>query len=191
VALVFLLAGSRVAADDGSFTITLDAATSQVTFELGAVFHTVHGRGPVEETVLTYAPAAGTLNGIIRMPATGLTTDNQRRDRKMHGQVLKSAEHPWIIMKLQRADGFLNPESGGALQIEAELVLLGQGHPVSFPVEISIIDPDSGRVRAAGAFSVPYVAWGLEDPSAVFLRVDKEVRVTFSADGTLAPASSP
>jgi hypothetical protein len=35
------------------------------------------------------------------------------------------------------------------------------------------------------------VAWGLTDPSAVFLRVDKEVRVTFSAAGTLAPVSDP
>jgi len=189
--LLALLAGPRGNAAEPSYRITLDAAASQVTFELGAVFHTVHGHSQVEKSILSYEPHDGTLTGTITVAAAGLTTDNTRRDRKMHEQVLKSAAHPSIVMTLRRADGTLDPENGGYLQIEADLVLLGQPHPISFPVEIRVTDPEHGTVRAEGSFSVPYVAWGLTDPSAVFLRVDKEVRVTFSAAGTLTPVADP
>jgi len=141
--------------------------------------------------VLTYQPASGNLQGSIVVSARGLTTDNKRRDAKMHEKVLKSSPHPLITLNILRADGVLDPETGGALQLEAELILLGQAHPLSFPVEISVSDMENGVLLATGAFMVPYVAWGLEDPSAVFLRVDKEVRVSFSAAGTLIPVPAP
>jgi hypothetical protein len=189
--LAVLLPGGGSQADEATFQITRESVATQVTFELGAVFHTVHGRGQVKEAHLTHTLATGELAGAIELPAATLTTDNRRRDSKMHQQVLKSTEYPLIRMILRRADGILNPATGGALQIEADLVLLGRPHPVSFPAEITILDVETGRLRATGAFSVPYVAWGLEDPSSIFLRVDKEVRVTFSAVGILALAPTP
>jgi hypothetical protein len=190
-AIVLMGSGSASLAKPGTLRITLTAEKTQLTFELGAVFHTVHGKGLIDDAVLTYSADTGELIGSIGLAAAGVTTENQRRDHKMHQQVLKSAEHPRIALILRRADGDLNTTTGGALQIEADLELLGEPHPLSFPVEITILDPESGSFRASGAFSVPYVAWGLEDPSSVFLRVDQEVQVTFSTGGILGPETSP
>jgi hypothetical protein len=40
-------------------------------------------------------------------------------------------------------------------------------------------------LRASGTLRVPYVEWGLEDPSNLFLRVAKQVEVRLEAQGAL------
>jgi hypothetical protein len=50
------------------------------------------------------------------------------------------------------------------------------------------LKPDDGgaakRLDATGSFSVPYVEWGMKNPSKPFLRVGKAVEVSVDAKGT-------
>ena len=50
---------------------------------------------------------------------------------------------------------------------------------------------DGETVRATGKLVVPYVAWGMHDPSVFVLRVAKVVEVSFTAVGALAAAAPP
>ncbi len=174
-----------------TYEITLDPDRTEVTFSLGAVFHTVQGHGIPLATTLEFVPGQGLLTGAVILPAAGLTTGNQRRDQRMQGHVLQSETHGEIILTLERAEGPFDPETGGDLQVEGSLQLLGTSHPVSFPLEITILLDQEGQFRAKGAFMVPYVMWGLKDPGMVFLRVDKEVRVSFSAAGSILAVPPP
>ena len=174
-----------------TYKIALDPDRTEVTFSLGALFHTVQGHGTPLATTLEFVPGEDLLTGAVILPAAGLTTDNQRRDRRMQGHVLQSEAHGDIILTLERAYGPFDPETGGDLQVEGSLQLLGASHPVSFPLEITILLDEEGQFRAKGAFMVPYVLWGLKDPSMVFLRVDKEVRVSFSAAGSISAIPPP
>ena len=45
---------------------------------------------------------------------------------------------------------------------------------------------DGTQVRGTGTMIVPYLDWGLKDPSFFLLRVEKEVRVTIHAVGRLS-----
>jgi hypothetical protein len=60
--------------------------------------------------------------------------------------------------------------------------IIGVEHPMTVPVEVSIADK-----TARASFTVPYVEWGLEDPSTFVLRVGKEVPVTVTARITVIP----
>jgi hypothetical protein len=60
--------------------------------------------------------------------------------------------------------------------------ILGQAHEITIPLKIQIVDD---RFTATGDFEVPYVTWGLTDPSTFVLRVAKVVTVSTSAEGTI------
>jgi hypothetical protein len=41
------------------------------------------------------------------------------------------------------------------------------------------------QIHAVGSFTVPYVQWGLKDPSTFMIKVEKEVHVDLDLTGTL------
>jgi hypothetical protein len=46
---------------------------------------------------------------------------------------------------------------------------------------------ENDHVTARGSLTIPYVEWGLDDPSFLLLRVSKTVDVTLEVAGTLRP----
>jgi hypothetical protein len=44
---------------------------------------------------------------------------------------------------------------------------------------------DGNACHVEGSFALPYVAWGLKDPSTLILRVNKEVQIDLSLEGKL------
>jgi hypothetical protein len=48
---------------------------------------------------------------------------------------------------------------------------------------------EGSSLTAKGMFVVPYVKWGLKDPSIFILKVAKDVQIDMTLAGTLAPAS--
>ncbi|MDE3166359.1 MAG: YceI family protein, partial [Acidobacteriota bacterium] len=53
--------------------------------------------------------------------------------------------------------------------------LHGQDHELTVPVAV---DADGDGYRAVAKFSVPYIKWGLKNPSTLFLRVSDTVEIT-------------
>jgi hypothetical protein len=58
----------------------------------------------------------------------------------------------------------------------------GDEHPLTVSAEVLT---EGERVEATASFEVPYVAWGLRDPSVFLLRVAKSVTVTVELAGTV------
>jgi hypothetical protein len=48
---------------------------------------------------------------------------------------------------------------------------------------------DGGALNAKTHFIVPYVQWGLKDPSVFILKVAKEVDIDLTLTGKLTPVS--
>jgi hypothetical protein len=48
---------------------------------------------------------------------------------------------------------------------------------------------DGTSLTAKGHFTVPYVQWGLKDPSVFILKVAKEVGIDLTLVGSLSPAN--
>lgn len=165
-------------------TLKLDPAATQVTFTLDSPLHLVEGSFHLREGEVRFDPRTGAAAGRIVVDARTGATGNGSRDRKMHGEVLESARFPEIVFVPDRFEGTL-PESGaGQVKLHGTLSLHGSGHPLTLPATIR---RENGRLHADLALAVPFIAWGLKDPSLPFLKVDREVAVKIAARGTLAP----
>jgi len=176
--LIFCAAGAKAQ----EIEVKIDPAQTQIHFTLGATMHTVHGTFKLKSGSMEVSAATGGADGAIVIDATSGDTDNASRDRKMHGDVLKSSQYPTIIFVPQKVEGHVSLDGPSQVQIQGTIQILGTQHAVTVPAETQI---DHGRLKAKLGFTVPYVEWGLKDPSTFILHVDKSVKVEVQAAGTV------
>jgi polyisoprenoid-binding protein YceI len=163
--------------------LTFDTDRSTVSFILGATMHKVHGRFQLESGEVSYDSATGEAMGEVVVDARSGNSDNEKRDRDMHRKVLESENHPTIVLRPRRIDGELPTSGEGRLTLIGSLDIHGDEHEIEIPLAV-VVDGDTIRVSAE--FDVPYVTWGLKDPSKFVLRVAKNVTVIVEAEGTMA-----
>lgn len=164
-------------------TLRLDPAASSLGFVLDATLHKVEGRLGPASGAIAFDPASGEAAGEVVIDLTAADTGNGRRDAKMHEKVLDTDRYPVATYRVSRLS-FRGPLQQGRndVQLRGELDLRGDSHPVEVLAEARL---DGDRVTATGFLDVPYVDWGLHDPSFFLLRVGKQVRVELSIEGTL------
>jgi len=168
--------------------VNFDPAATQVEFTLGATLHTVHGVFKLKSGQIHFDPATGKAGGVIVLDATSGNTGNSSRDQKMHGEILESAKFPEIAFSPARVTGPAADMLAGKpvqLQIAGVFHLHGQDHPMTIPVSVA---PASGqgqpnRLQASTKFDVPFIQWGLKNPSTFVLRVSDTVNIEI--DSTL------
>jgi polyisoprenoid-binding protein YceI len=182
VAVIAMAALGTAPAGASGLEIELDPARTQVRFSLGATLHTVHGSLRLVSGTLSVDPATGLADGEIVADASSAETGNHKRDQKMHADVLRSAAHPRIVLRPLRLAGELRPEGTSELTLVTELELVGARHELRLPLAVEV---SAGTFTTRAEFTVPYVSWGLGDPSTFVLRVAKEVVVVVEASGTL------
>lgn len=172
-----------VAAAAGTLTLHLDPAGSSASFTLDATLHTVHGElGPASGDI-AFDPDGSMAGGEVVIDLTGADTGNGRRDNKMHEKILETDRFPSSTLRVERIN-LPRPIHQGRneLQLMGELTLHGDAHEVSLP---AVAELDGDRVTATAWIDVPFVDWGLDDPSFFVLRVGKTVRVEIQASGRL------
>jgi hypothetical protein len=102
----------------------------------------------------------------------------------MHASVLETERYPIATFRPSRVVGALAPSGPSVLALEGLLGLHGSEHAVILSVKASL----AGEVVSAEtAFEVPYVAWGLRNPSLLFLRVAPVVEVSLRTEARLRP----
>jgi polyisoprenoid-binding protein YceI len=165
--------------------LALDPAGTRVLFELDAGLHTVRGTARMTQGEIVFDPDAGSATGRIHVDARSLQSGNGSRDRTMHSDVLESARFPDIVLIPDRLEGDLPAEGEGDVTLSGTLEIHGAGHPVRVPARVRVA---AGRLTGTARFTIPYVAWGMKDPSVFILRVKKEVAITLELSGLLTPA---
>ncbi len=162
--------------------VVLDPAKSKVTFTLEATAHDVEGVLALKSGEVAFEPDTGAASGDVVVQLAGGKTGNDRRDRKMHTEILETQKFPTATFHLRKVNGKLEPEGGSKLGLEGVLSFHGGEHPMTIPASVT---SHGGQVTATFDVTIPFVAWGLEDPSVFVLRVNKEVTVHVVAAGTL------
>lgn len=182
LALVLLapLFAREASSGTGEAIVTLDPAQTRIEFTLAGSLHTTHGTFQLKSGAIRADPATGKAGGELIVEADSGESGNSMRDSKMKNEILESRRYPEIIFIPEMAKGHrtaqgdFEAELSGLLRLhgaEHRLVVIAQGHLAG------------DELTATGHFVVPYVEWGLRDPSFLLFRVADKVEVEVTARG--------
>lgn len=163
-------------------TIQLDPSTTQIAFTLGDVLHTVHGTFKLKGGIVHFNPATGAAGGLVVVDTTSGDTGSKSRDSKMHKQILESTKYPEATFTPDKVSGHFHSEGASTLQVSGIFRLHGTDHPVtlSFPVQVN-----GNSVTMSTHMVIPYVRWGMKNPSTFILRVSDKLDLDINATGHL------
>jgi polyisoprenoid-binding protein YceI len=177
---VLLCASAAGAADKEGHqaTVTLQPANTSIRWTLSDPLHTVHGTFKLKQGVINFNLADGSADGLIEVDATSGESGNSGRDGRMHKDVLESDRYPLVSFRPTRVSGKVPSSSDGDVLVEGVIRIHGTDHPLQLNINLH---PEAGTMTAKTHFVVPYVAWGMKDPSTFILRVGKTVDVEIQA----------
>jgi polyisoprenoid-binding protein YceI len=168
-------------------TLSLDPEKTTVSFTLDASFHIVHGAFRLKSGAIRFDPSTGAASGAVVVDATSGQTGNKKRDRTMRRDVLLSERYPEVTFTPTRVAGNVLPQGESKVQVEGILRLQGRDHPITLPFRVQAM---GNELRATTEFAIPYVAWGLKNPSNFLLHVADKVELSIVATGKLATAAA-
>ena len=180
--IVLVAAFAAVSVHAQQRVLVLDPQASKVSFTLKATGHQVEGGLALKPGRLAFDPATGAASGEIAVDLASAQTGNKSRDKTMLEEVLETGRFPLAVFHAEKIRGNVPASGAGEVTLDGTLSFHGSDHKVSLPAKIDVRD---GRVRADTRIEIPYVEWGLHDPSLMMLRVAKVVSVNIRAEGTL------
>ena len=104
------------------------------------------------------------------------------RDNEMRESVLEAQQYPEIIFAPRHAIGKLEKDGQFQAKLDGVLTIHGARHEITTEVRGRLV---GNSLTAACHFSVPYVDWGMRDPSLFFLTVSKEVEIDIATEGRI------
>jgi polyisoprenoid-binding protein YceI len=174
--------GAQAQSEAPKVQVHLDPAATEIHWTLSGSTHTTHGTFRLKGGLLTFDPATGVASGELLVDLSTGESGNADRDVKMKNDVLESGKYPEAFFKPTKISG--NPKTGFTQTVAAEGIfnIHGADHPLALTIEVKL---EGNQATATTHFTVPYVSWGMKDPSVFLLRVAKSVDVDVVAHGTV------
>ena len=97
----------------------------------------------------------------------------------MQKEVLESQKYPEAIFVPDSVKGRLESEGESQLDVHGLFKIHGADHEMTLPFLVD--SGGGGHYTATCHFSIPYVEWGMKDPSNFLLKVDKKVDLEVKA----------
>jgi polyisoprenoid-binding protein YceI len=169
-------------------TLELDPANSQIEITLGATLHTVHGTFALKSGTIHFNPSTGSASGLVVVDAASGDTGNNGRDHKMHQEILESRRYPEITFTPSKMSGKVETQGDSDVQIDGVFRLHGTDHPMTIP---ALVQMKGNSLSARTHITVPYIAWGLKNPSTFVLHVSDQVNIDITTSGRVQSMQSP
>jgi polyisoprenoid-binding protein YceI len=173
LACAAILAASSIPAQET--VLQIDPAQTKVEFTLADVLHTVHGSFLLKRGNLRFDTVTGKASGELVVDAASGNSGSGARDRGMHKNVLESARYPEIVFRPNRVEGKVTPQGTSHVGLHGMFSIHGTEHEITLP---ALVEADGGQYAATITFAVPYVQWGMKNPSTLFLRVSDKVEIS-------------
>ena len=163
--------------------LDLDPAQTKVEYQVSSTLHTVHGTFQLKRGAIQFDPVTGQSSGEMIVDAASGASGTAARDRKMHKEVLESTRYPEIVFRPDRVDGKVAAEGASQVQFHGIFSIHGADHEMTVPVDVKA---GNGEYAAIVHFEVPYIKWGMKNPSTFVLRVSDTVEITVETTARMA-----
>ena len=110
-------------------------------------------------------------------------TGNDSRDKRMNKDILKVEQYATVSFEPKTYTGAIAPSGDSTIQVTGIFTLLGTPHEITIPILVHL---EGTTATAKAHFVVPYIQWGLKDPSFMFWKADKDVAIDLFLVGTIS-----
>jgi polyisoprenoid-binding protein YceI len=161
-------------------TLEVDPARTAVHFTLKTSLHTVHGTFRLRSGKVNFDPLTRKASGLLVVDASSGESGNSGRDAKMHREILESQTYPEITFAPVEVEGSPGMQGDSQVRVRGTFRLHGRDHEIVIPVDMRISGSD---LTLEANFSIPYISWGLKNPSTFILRASDTVQLSIHAAG--------
>ena len=164
-------------------TFVANPDASEVKMTLKTTREVVNGTFHIQSGSLQFDRSAAKISGSVVVLAGSGKTGNGLRDKKMNKDILEVEQHATVSFEPKSYAGTIASSGDSAIQVTGILTLLGTPHDITIPILVHL---EGTTATAKAHFVVPYIQWGLKDPSFLFWKADKDVAIDLFLTGRLS-----
>jgi polyisoprenoid-binding protein YceI len=158
-----------------------------VHYTVDTTLHTVHGTFNLKSGNVHLDPNSGKASGEIIVFATSGDSGNTSRDERMHKEILQTQQYPDAVFRPTQVEGKVSRTGASDVQLHGVILLHGQEHEMVSAVHADLA---ADHWTGTGKFDVPYIQWGIKDPSNWLLKVKPVVHVEVEMAGSANQTSA-
>jgi polyisoprenoid-binding protein YceI len=164
-------------------TFVANPDASEVKMTLKTTHEVVNGTFHIQSGSLEFDGSAATMSGSVVVLAGSGKTGNGSRDKKMNKDILEVEQHATVSFEPKSYAGAIAPSGDSTIQVTGIFTLLGTPHEITIPILVHL---EGTTATAKAHFVVPYIQWGLKDPSFLFWKADNDVAIDLFLTGQLS-----
>jgi polyisoprenoid-binding protein YceI len=164
-----------------TFTVTPDA--SEIKMTLNTAHEVVNGTFHIQSGSIEFDRGNPKMSGSVVVLAGSGKTGNDSRDKKMNKDILKVDQYTAVSFAPKTYTGIIAPSGDSTIQVSGVFTLLGNPHDLTIPMQIHM---DASKATARAQFVVPYVQWGLKNPSFLFWKAENDVAIDLHLVGQVS-----
>jgi polyisoprenoid-binding protein YceI len=179
-ALAGLLAPAALAQHQ-TFVVNPDA--SGVNMTLKTTHELVNGTFHVQSGSIEFDRSTPRMSGSVVVLAGSGKTGNDSRDKKMYRDILEVEQYATVSFEPKTYTGAIAPSGDSTIQVTGIFTLLGTPHEITVPMLVHL---EGTSATAKAHFVVPYVQWGLKNPSFMIWKADNDVAIDLNLVGAIS-----
>lgn len=164
-------------------TFVVNPEASEIKMTLNTTHEVVNGTFRVQHGSVQFDRGNSKMAGFIAVLAGSGKTGNDSRDRKMDRDILDVDRYSIVSFEPGTYLGTLAPAGDSEIQVKGIFTLLGTPHEITVPMRVHL---EGSSATAKAHFVVPYVQWGLKNPSFMIWKADNDVAIDVNLVGMIS-----
>ena len=163
-----------------TFVVNPDA--SEVKMTLKTTHELVSGNFHIQAGTIEFDRSIARMSGSVVVLAASGKTGNGSRDKKMTKDILEVEHYATVSFDPKTYAGTIASSGDSSIQVTGIFTLLGTPHEITIPMLVHL---DGATASAKAHFDIPYVQWGLKNPSFLIWKAENDVTMDLSLTGRL------